>query len=255
MRLMAAILWLAAGAALAQHGSTTRSNPFNSPEDQAEGARLFRVQCAACHGPNGSGGAGGPALTGALRRGDGDEAIYQAIVKGIAGTPMPPYGGSGRDAWQMTAYVQSLRVGNAAAQANGDASRGARIFSSHGCRQCHAVGGEGGALGPDLASTARSRPLPALRRALTHPDDEVSPEYWMVKARTKTGEEISGIRLNEDSHSIQYRDSRGLRSLLKDEMARVEIVRSSAMPSFSAKLSAAEIEDLIAYLVSLRGRP
>jgi putative heme-binding domain-containing protein len=251
MRLAASILWFTASALLAQHGSTTRSNPFNTPEDQAEGARLFRVQCAACHGPNGSGGAGGPALNAALRRGESDEAIYQAIVKGIAGTPMPPYAGTGREAWQMTAYVQSLRVGNAAAQTQGDAARGAQIFAAQGCRQCHEVA----AMGPDLAFAARSLPVSALRRALTHPDEEVSPQYWMVKARTKTGEQVSGIRLNEDTHSIQYRDTRGLRSLLKDEMAQVEIVRASMMPSFSGKLTAGEIEDVIAYLLSLRGRP
>src|SRR5256885_10208261 len=84
-----------------QH-SVARSNPFNTPADQAEGARLFRGQCAACHGPNGTGGASGPDLTaGAYRRGDSDEALFQIVAKGIPGTAMPAYGGTGREVWQI----------------------------------------------------------------------------------------------------------------------------------------------------------
>src|SRR5262249_28158717 len=120
--------WLAQAALLVvvplygQH-SVARSNPFNSPADQAEGARLFRGQCAACHGPNGTGGASGPDLTvGAFRRGDSDEALFQIVAKGIAGTAMPAYGGTGREIWQIAAFVRSLSVGKAAGRSKGDAT-------------------------------------------------------------------------------------------------------------------------------------
>jgi putative heme-binding domain-containing protein len=254
MRFTLFLLLTVAVTAVAQHGSTTRSNPFNSPEDQEEGARLFRVQCSACHGQNGTGGAGGPALTAALRRGESDEAIYGAIVKGIPGTPMPAYPGAGRDAWQITAYLQSLRVGKAAAPAKGDPRKGARIFANQQCAMCHEIDGTGSSMGPELSRIGAMRTPGLLQRAITHPNEEVSQDYWMVRGLTKKGELVSGIRLNEDTHSIQYREAQRLRSVLKEDLAQIEIVRTSPMPSFAEKISAVDLENLVAYLSSLRGQ-
>jgi putative heme-binding domain-containing protein len=249
-------LWLIQAALLlavplhAQH-STTRSNPFNSSEDQAEGARLFRGQCAACHGPNGVGGASGPDLTaGAFRRGDSDEALFQIVAKGIPGTVMPAYAGSGREAWQIVAYVRSLSVGKAAERAKGDASRGERVFKTQGCAQCHTIDGRGGTLGPDLSEIGSRRSLGNLQRSVLNPNEEVSADYWTLRARTQAGQSLSGIRLNEDTHSLQFRDKTGLRSVFKKDLAEHEIVKTSPMPSFKGKLSDRDFEDLIAYLAA-----
>jgi len=241
----------------AQH-STTRANPFNSPADQVEGARLFRGQCAACHGPNGVGGASGPDLTaGAFRRGDSDEALFQIVAKGIPGTAMPAYAGAGRDAWQIVAYVRSLSAGKAAERAKGNPPRGESVFKTHDCGQCHAIAGLGGTLGPDLSDIGNRRSLGNLQRSVLAPNEEVSADYWTLRARTQTGQSISGIRLNEDTHSFQFRDKTGLRSVFKKDLAEYEIVKVSPMPSYKGKLSDRDFEDLIAYLAARRegGRP
>jgi putative heme-binding domain-containing protein len=236
----------------AQH-SVARSNPFNSPADQAEGARLFRGQCAACHGPNGTGGASGPDLTaGAYRRGDSDEAIFQIVAKGIPGTAMPAYGGTGREVWQIVAYVRSLSVGKAAERAKGDATRGESVFKAQACAQCHAIADRGGTLGPDLTSIGSRRSLGSLQRSVLDPNAEVSADYWTLRARTKAGQPISGIRLNEDTHSYQFRDKTGLRSVFKRDLAEFEIVKTSPMPSYKGKLSDRDFADLIAYLAARR---
>src|SRR5438094_2609996 len=152
-----------------QH-SVARSNPFNSPADQAEGARLFRGQCAACHGPNGTGGAGGPDLTaGAYRRGDSDEALFQIVARGIPGTAMPAYGGTGREVWQIVALVRSLSVGKAAGRAKGDATRGEGVFKTHGCLECHTIADRGRTLGPDLTGIGSRRSLGSLQRSVLDP--------------------------------------------------------------------------------------
>jgi mono/diheme cytochrome c family protein len=55
--------------------------------------------------------------------------------------------------------------------------------------------------------------------------------------------------------SFQIREASGrLRSLLKTDLASYEIVRASGMPSFKGKLSPGDLEDLIAYLASLRAQ-
>lgn len=238
----------------AQHGSTTRSNPFNTPGDRAEGARHFRTQCAACHGADGGGSAAGPNLTaGEFRRGDSDEQIFNTVLKGIPGTNMPPFPGSGREAWQIVGFVRSLGAGKAAEQAKGDPARGAQVFQQSGCRGCHAVAGDGGIIGPDLAAIGSLRSLTQLKSAITDPNREVSPEYWSLRATTRDGRQISGIRMNEDTFSYQYRDGSGLRAVLKEELAEHRTVATSPMPSFANKLKERDLEDLVAYLAGLRG--
>jgi mono/diheme cytochrome c family protein len=68
-----------------------------------------------------------------------------------------------------------------------------------------------------------------------------------------TGQTVRGIRLNEDTYSLQVRDETGrLVSLLKRNLKSVALDRRSPMPSFAGKLSDAQIDDVIAWLASLR---
>ena len=61
--------------------------------------------------------------------------------------------------------------------------------------------------------------------------------------------------MNQDSFSIQMLDSNErLVSLPKSESARVQgFVRTSPMPSYRDKLSVQEVDDLVGYLVTLKG--
>jgi alcohol dehydrogenase (cytochrome c) len=236
---------LSVSGCFAQHGSTTASNPFNSAEDRAEGERLYRGQCAACHGPRGSGGSGGPDLTsGVFRKATSDAAMFDVIARGSTG--MPGYGGSAKQVWQLVAFVNSLSVGGGG-RAKGDARRGAALFAAKGCASCHRGLGEG----PRLNGAGKTRPLGYLRRAILEPQADVASEHWRVKGRAKDGTEFSGVRLNEDSYSIQFRSRGELRTYLKEELAEFELLRESPMPSYAGKLSDAEMDDLLAYLLSL----
>ena len=132
------------------------------------------------------------------------------------------------------------------------ACRAGAGFAS-GCVRCHTVGTTGGLSGPDLSEIGSHRSLAQLESAVLDPSAEVAPDYWSLRARTKTGESITGIRMNEDMDSFQLLESSGrLRSLMKADLATFEIVRTSPMPSFKGKLQGAALEDLIAYLASLR---
>ena len=81
---------------------------------------------------------------------------------------------------------------------------------------CHAVRGEGGLTGPDLTSVGSTRSYAELLKSVTDPDAEVPSEYWSVDCENGAGQNLRGIRLNEDTHSLQLRDEKGrLVSLLK----------------------------------------
>ena len=73
-----------------------------------------------------------------------------------------------------------------------------------------------------------------------------------MTATTSTGRAVRGVRLNEDTFSFQIREENGrLLSLLKRDLKGVELIRRSPMPSFKIKLSDAEMDNVIAWLVSL----
>jgi cytochrome c oxidase cbb3-type subunit 3 len=239
----------------AQHAGTTVTNPYLSAEDRAAGAKIFRSQCAGCHGRDGAGGAGGTDLTtGLFRHGASDEDLFRAISKGISGTTMPASNLNGREVWQVAGHVRSLSLGKAAEKAKGNPAKGAEVFQSSGCARCHAVGGNGGQIGPDLTDMGLRRSLGQLQRSVLRPDEEVASAFWTLRGRTRSGISITGIRLNEDTYSFQIRTDAGrLQSILKQDLADYEIVRSSPMPAFENKLSGTQFEDLIAYLASLRG--
>ena len=116
------------------------------------------------------------------------------------------------------------------------------------------IGGSGGRLGPELDEIGLRRSLRFLRDSLIDPGAYVNPEHRSATVVAKDGTKIRGIVLNEDDYSIQLRDMReDLRSFLKSDLKEIRYEKESLMPSYKAALSAAELENLIAYLSSLRG--
>jgi hypothetical protein len=77
----------------------------------------------------------------------------------------------------------------------------------------------------------------------------------MQRAITKDGREITGMRVNDDTFSIQLRDVSGqIHSLRKFDLQTLEeLPGKSMMPSYKDTLSETEINDLVGYLASLRG--
>jgi len=238
--------------ALAQHGSTTVVNPYTSPEHGQAGAKLFRAQCAGCHGPDGTGtGAGANLASGTFIHGSSDEALFRTISKGVPGTTMPAFSFSGLEIWELVTHVRALGIAHGASQTKGDPQAGAAIFRSN-CARCHAAAGEGGLTGPDLTTVGSRRSTADLRESIFEPDAQVGSEYWSVAATTSTGRKVRGVRLNEDTFSFQIREDNGrLLSLLKRDLKDVELDRHSPMPSFKGRLSEAQMDDVIAWLVSL----
>jgi cytochrome c oxidase cbb3-type subunit 3 len=240
------------------HGSIT-GTPFSTPMDRIEGMRMFRSTCAACHGLEGAGGSNGPSLTtGTFKRGGTDEDLFRSITKGVPDTPMAAYPLDGSKVWQLITFIRSLNMGTRPDQVKGSPARGAQVFTDHGCARCHTVGstGAGGFLGPDLSEIGSRRSLADLETSVLNPNAAVAPEYWSLRSQTKSGQTVAGMRMNEDMDSFQIREASGrLRSVWKADLASYEIVHTSPMPSFQDKLQPGELEDLLAYLYTLRTRP
>jgi putative heme-binding domain-containing protein len=235
---MRLLLFLCAGVAWAQ-----------SP-DVAAGAKTFRSHCAACHGLSGEGGRGPNLAAGVFYHGGSDADLLKTISDGVPGTEMPGLFYSADRIVQVIAYIRSLSTQPRSAATNGRISEGESIYRVTGCAQCHRVKGEGGRLGPDLTAVGRLRSTEYLRQSIVEPDADVPQRYWIVKTKAADGTAISGFRLNEDTYTVQILDVDGnLRSCNKTEPFTIE--KKSLMPSYKGRLSAEQIEDLVAYLASL----
>jgi len=159
-----------------------------------------------------------------------------------------------RSARQAATYVQSLSRA-AAHPGPGNPQRGATVYQSSGCESCHVVEGRGGVLGPELTSIGARRGALYLREAIVEPAASHPPGYLVVRAVPATGAEVRGIRVNEDVFWIHIRDASGtVHALQKSELSRIDReLDATLMPSYESRLSAAELDDVVAYLASLRG--
>ena len=223
--------------------------------DLAEGEKLYKFHCAFCHG-RGDDGFAANLVQPNLRHAPNDIALTNIIRNGLPGTDMPSaLGLTDAEIAKVAAYVRSL--GRTAPQkVEGDAGRGRTIYTSKGgCANCHMVNGAGGRTGPDLSAIGAVRSPSNLRSSITDPDAALHPSFVNVRAALKSGTNVAGVRLNEDTFSIQIRDMRGrIHSLDKSEITKLDKgLTKSTMPSFKGRLTDAELNDLVAYLFSLRG--
>jgi len=234
----------------------------------SRGQQLFDAQCARCHGIGGTGGLGASLRHPNLRRAPDDTALFYVIKAGLLDRGMP-------EAWQLSdneirmvlQYVRSLgQLGQVTVPGNPD--RGRELYASKGaCPVCHIINGEGGAAGPDLSEIGAARGPDFLHEALLRPGASlpVGPatgypwgeyaRFLLVKAVTAGGETILGVRLNEDAFTIQIRDQAGrLHSLVKSDLRQLDKqFGKSLMPNYAGVFTADELQDLVAWLSSLRG--
>lgn len=221
-----------------------------------EGRQLFESQCGSCHGPLGNGGKGANLAQPQLRRATDDEALQNIIRRGIPGTEMPSSFLTPSQVASIAAYVKTLgRV--EPEEIPGDARRGAAIYASLDCQVCHTLGGRGGIVGPVLDDVGARRSAAYLREALTEPNASVPSGFVQLDVVTKDGRTFTGVRVNEDGFSVQFRDLSGaLHSFWKDELETLEKQWGrSPMESYETRLAPEQLDDITAYLVSLRGSP
>src|SRR5262249_31763808 len=183
-------------------------------------------------------------------------SIVEIITNGIPGTDMPGFRSplTERSIRQTASYVQSLSR-SAPTPVRGNTQHGAALYQSSGCAGCHIVDGAGGILGPDLTAIGTRRGAVYLREALVKPAASHPPGYLVVRAVPAGGPEVRGLRVHEDVFWIPIRGAGGTvhpleKSELKDLVREID---ASLMPSYSARLKDAELDDLVAYLSTLRG--
>jgi cytochrome c oxidase cbb3-type subunit 3 len=232
----------------------------------AKGKQLFSGMCSRCHGLTGGGGEGPNLNRPVLERAPDDMALMVIIRDGIPNTGMPRVRRmTDSELNSLVAYVRSLGHMEGAA-ATGNPEKGRTVYAKLGCSSCHTVAGEGGNFGPELSSIGAFRAPDYLRQAIVDPAATLPRgvmlipgrgfnEYLPVRVVTRDGHEVRGVRVNEDSFTIQVKDAGSqLHSFRKSDLQRLDKeVGKSMMPNYTGKATATEVDDLVAYLWDLRG--
>ena len=154
----------------------------------------------------------------------------------------------------LTSALLSAGVSPAVALAQADASRGKTLVESSGCFDCHRIGDRGSRLGPDLSDIGSRRTPDRLRQSLVAPDEEVPFDSRFVRFVTKDGATVTGRLLNQDAISVQLINAKEeLKSYLRANLRDYTIVDKGLMPSVQGKLTDPQVDDIVAYLSSLKG--
>jgi putative heme-binding domain-containing protein len=144
-------------------------------------------------------------------------------------------------------------AGGGPAPADGAARGQAIVEGKGGCQGCHRINAVGSRIGPDLSTIGSTLSAAAMTRTLTDPNAALRPAVFSIRAVTKDGRTMVGLRLNEDRYSVQFIDEQErLRSLNKSDLREFAVLKTARMPSFKDKLTAEEIADVVAYLRTLR---
>ena len=224
--------------------------------DIAYGARLYDAQCTTCHGTNGDGVGGVDLRSGKFRNGATDQDLVRVITNGIPGTGMQAFKLDSAEIAGIIAFLRNMNAFDRGSVKTGDAGRGRATFEGKGgCTRCHRVGAQGSRVAPDLSDIGATRSAGSLLRSVTEPTSQMMPINRPVRAVTRDGKVINGRRLNEDTYTVQLLDEQEkLVSLIKADLREYSILTVSSMPSYKDRLTEGELADVVAYLLSLKGR-
>ena len=230
-----------------------------------DGKKLFDGLCVACHGSEGAGGEAPSLNRFTLDRAPDDDALRSLIVSGIQNR-MPAMRHLSTDQLrQLADYVRSLGR-TPSPPPDGDPRHGSELYTRLGCASCHIVAGQGGSAGPVLTEIGALRGADYLRQAIVDPGAALPRgtlsvpgrdlfQFLPVRVVTGDGREVRGIRMNEDSLTIQLRDAGGqFYSFRKSDLRQLEKeTGKSPMPSYRDRATPGELADLVAYLWTLKG--
>jgi putative heme-binding domain-containing protein len=117
-------------------------------------------------------------------------------------------------------------------QERGNALKGERIY--HGaavnCVQCHAIGGAGGKLGPDMSTLGASAPLDYIVESVLEPAAKVKEGYHGVSYTLTDGGAVVGVPFDESSTVVRVRMPGGVETEVPKAKIKSNDIIGSLMP-------------------------
>jgi putative heme-binding domain-containing protein len=143
------------------------------------------------------------------------------------------------------------------AEKSGDPHRGESIYrrSNLACITCHAIGGIGGKVGPEMTSLGASAPMDYIVESLFDPNAKIKEGYHSVIVATEDGQLITGIEVQSNDTETVIRTAEDKLIRIPDGEIEGKKNGKSIMPTGVIDgLAEQEKLDLIAFLGRL-GKP
>lgn len=140
----------------------------------------------------------------------------------------------------------------------GDPVRGEAIFrrSEQACLKCHAFGGAGGQVGPDLSSIGASAQIDYLVESILTPNKAVKENYHSLVVSTDDGRILSGIVVRQNDTEVVLRNAEDQEISVATSSIEEKSTGGSIMPAGLADaLTQQELVDLVNYLSQLGKGP
>ncbi len=135
----------------------------------------------------------------------------------------------------------------------GDAAHGEKLFrdlKGLACIKCHAVAGEGGQVGPDLAGIALKYKREDLMTSVLEPSKVIAQGYETIIIDTDQGVALTGVFKGETADAVSLADKDGkLISVPKKEIDGRKFSLVSTMPNgLNDGMTPQDFADVIAFL-------
>lgn len=217
----------------------------------------------------------GPLFDAFIRRAQGPPALIAALAghslpPAIAGVGVRQAQAAGRDmralvaalnaAGQLSQGLQQLSAEEknrllADVSTAGNAARGEAVFrkANQQCLQCHAIGGAGGQVGPDLVSIGASAPLDYLLESLLEPNKKIKEGYHTTVITTANGQVLAGLLVRKTDRELLLRDATSKElTIAADDVESQAVSPNSLMPTGQLNtLRRDEVVDLVRFLSEL----
>ena len=121
------------------------------------------------------------------------------------------------------------------------------------CIACHAIGGVGSPIGPDLVSIGASAPVDYLITSLLNPNDKIKEGYHTTLVSEKNGNAHTGGLVSESDTEVVLRDYAGkMNRIARSDIKNITISPVSMMPAgLTAGLREDQFIDLVRFLSEL----
>ena len=152
---------------------------------------------------------------------------------------------------QMQALVADV-------EAHGNPAAGEAVYRRKdlNCLKCHAIGGVGGNVGPDMISLGTTAQLDYLVDALLDPNKQVKENYHTMIVLDEDGRTYSGIVVRQTDDALLLRDAEGQEQAVPLASIEQQQQGVSLMPAgLTDKLTRGELIDLVAFLKALGRLP
>jgi putative heme-binding domain-containing protein len=172
-----------------------------------------------------------------------DEALLAALRKagGIEGT------GLKLSPEQVQALASEVKE-------RGNAMRGEAVYlrKDLACTKCHAIGGAGGKVGPDLASIGASAQVDYLVDSLVTPNKAVKEGYHTAIVELDDGRVVNGVKVRQTADALLLRDAEDREVIVPLKSIENQSPGMSLMPAGLAdNLTHDELVDLVRFLSEL----